>query len=67
MNEESELTAGEVWCTTGDSIVVNHFYNPCKGLSLEYLEGIIQIRDMKVVLCGDLNAHNIYPMGQWIH
>lgn len=55
---ESECVAVEVGWTGGVNIVVMNFYNPCKELSRELLEGIVETGREKVVWCGDFNAHN---------
>ncbi len=55
---EIECVIIEVYKSDGNLVVI-HFYNPCKALSLDVLEDIIRRQGKrKEIWCGDFNAHN---------
>lgn len=40
------------------SVVIIHFYNPCRRLDLELMEEVEGQDRQKVMLCGDFNGHS---------
>lgn len=52
-----EVVAIEVWTKEGCIKVIN-FYNPCRQLNKEEMEGILDDWSGKIVWCGDFNAHS---------
>lgn len=52
-----EYISIEIWIGKKKYVIIN-FYNPCKRLTLESMEGIKGINEDRVVWCGDFNAHS---------
>lgn len=57
VSEDVEAVLNEIWVDKTKFKIVN-FYNPCKRILRETLEGICNMEDGKLVVCGDFNAHN---------
>lgn len=57
VSEDVEAVLIEIWVGKTKFKIVN-YYNPCKRILKETLEGMCNVEDGKLVICGDFNAHN---------
>uniref|UniRef100_A0A8C2BUC3 Reverse transcriptase domain-containing protein n=1 Tax=Cyprinus carpio TaxID=7962 RepID=A0A8C2BUC3_CYPCA len=52
-----EVVLVDIWIGRTKIKIIN-FYNPCKKIVREMLDGMYEGENGKVILCGDFNAHN---------